>query len=324
MEQPRDSIRRARPLLGTFVEIFASGASTAELEAAVDAAFGAIAEVHGLMSFHDADSDVSRLNREASATAIEVHPATFKVLETALELHYRSEGIFDSTTAAALQRFNLLPDLEPLDSRHFGVEGNPRTLHGSPAETERKRVLSAQDGKIDLLPNCRVRFHSPDIRIDLGGIAKGFAVDRAIEILKERGIVAALVNAGGDLAAYGLGEYPIHIRDPCDPKQLLCEIWLRDEALATSGPRFDPLYGLETAWPAVIDPRTQTPAASIVGVTVCAPACTIADALTKVVMIAGEAAAPLLDHYGAKALMISAEASVSFTSGFQGALHRAA
>src|SRR5258706_9182134 len=104
MEQPRDSIRRARPLLGTFVEIFASGASAAELEAAVEAAFGAIAEVHRLMSFHDADSDVSRLNRETSATAIEVHPTTFKVLETAIEVHHPSEGLFDITTPAALPK----------------------------------------------------------------------------------------------------------------------------------------------------------------------------------------------------------------------------
>ena len=105
-----DKIRRARPLLGTFVEIEVAGAGKSEMNAAIDAAFEAVASVHRLMSFHDPDSDVGRLNREARVRPVRVHAWTFRVLEAAVELHRRSNGIFDISVAAALQAMGLLPD----------------------------------------------------------------------------------------------------------------------------------------------------------------------------------------------------------------------
>src|SRR5206468_12782482 len=90
-----DSARRARPLLGTFVEISARGAPRADLDAAIDRAFEAVAEVHRLMSAHDSRSDVGRLNLEASSRAVRVHPWTYEVLRTACELHDATAGVFD-------------------------------------------------------------------------------------------------------------------------------------------------------------------------------------------------------------------------------------
>src|SRR5215831_17921835 len=112
MPAARDSLRRARPLLGTFVEIAASGAASADLEVAVEAAFGAVARVHRLMGFHDPASDVSRLNREAKARAVAVDPWTFEVLAIAQDLHQRSGGIFDIAVAPVLQHLGLLPAAE--------------------------------------------------------------------------------------------------------------------------------------------------------------------------------------------------------------------
>src|SRR5712691_2096227 len=91
------SARRARPLLGTFVEITAAGASRSDLHAAIEGAFQAVADVHRLMSPHEPESDVSRLNREASARAVSVHPWTYDVLRLAVELHEASGGVFDVT-----------------------------------------------------------------------------------------------------------------------------------------------------------------------------------------------------------------------------------
>jgi len=104
-----DSMRRARPLLGTFVEIAVAGAPPVEMEAAVEAAFTAVATVHRLMSFHDPQSDVSRLNREAFAGAVPVHAWTYQVLEAAIELNRQSSGVFDITVAPLLQQRGLLP-----------------------------------------------------------------------------------------------------------------------------------------------------------------------------------------------------------------------
>src|SRR5215471_15809864 len=119
MQAAPDDLRRARPLLGTFVEIAASGAASADMEDAIEAAFGAVARVHRLMSFHDRGSDVSRLNREAKAGAVAVDPWTFEVLVTAQDLHRRSWGAFDIAVAPVLQYLGLLSATE----RHEGALG---------------------------------------------------------------------------------------------------------------------------------------------------------------------------------------------------------
>src|SRR5262249_42511581 len=99
MEAAHASIRRARPLLGTFVEIAVAGTAIVAMEAAVETAFSAAGTVHRLMSFHEAGSDVSRLNRDAASGAVRVHGWTYAVLETACDLHRRSAGMFDISVA---------------------------------------------------------------------------------------------------------------------------------------------------------------------------------------------------------------------------------
>jgi thiamine biosynthesis lipoprotein len=267
------SARRARPLLGAFVEITAEGGSRSDLDAAIDGAFQAVADVHRLMSPHEPESDVSRLNREASARAVSIHPWTYEVLRMASELHEASGGTFDMGGQA-----------------------------------------------VELLADHRVRLGSTEARIDLGGIAKGFAVDRAIERLHDRGVSRGIVNAGGDLGAFGIDPHLIHIRDPRDPRLVLGHVEVRNEALASSGGHFDPFRSSEVEVTAVIDPRTREPARSGGGVTVRAPSCMVADALTKVIMVGGEPAAALLASYDASALLVSADGHVQVTPNWPGAL----
>src|SRR5215470_16997689 len=141
MQVASDNLRRARPLLGTFVDIATSGAAAADLEAAIEAAFEAVARVHRLMSFHDPTSDVSRLNREAKTRTVAVDPWTFDVLATAQDLHRRSGGAFDVAVAPVLQDIGILPAAEyDLDAAGSGDH-------------------------IELLPGCRVRFRHPGVRI---------------------------------------------------------------------------------------------------------------------------------------------------------------
>jgi FAD:protein FMN transferase len=299
---PADLVtRRARPLLGTFVEIAVSGASPEAMEAAVDAAFDAVATVHRLMSFHDDGSDVSRINREAFAGPVAVHPWTCEVLAAALDLHRRSAGVFDVAVAPVLQDLGLLP-------RH----------------AYQTAVRSAGVGEpFAILANSRVAFRDRRVRIDLGGIAKGYAVDRAAAALRERGIGQGIVNAGGDLAVFGPRPETIHVRDPRDPTRAMCLLDIANAALATSGSRFEPMAGSMPTGCAVIDPRTAAPVTDIIGTTVRAQSCMLADALTKVVMTTGEAAAPLLTHYGASALFISAH-GVHVTADWQDGVRLAA
>jgi FAD:protein FMN transferase len=294
-------MRRARPLLGTFVEIAVTGAVPDKMEAAVDAAFDAVATVHRLMSFHDDGSDVSRLNREASCGPVTVHPWTLEVLATGLDLHRRSEGVFDVAVAPVLQDLGLLPrHANEAPVRSAGV-GEPFVIHS----------------------NGRVAFRDRRVRIDLGGIAKGYAVDRAVAVLRDRGIAQGIVNAGGDLAVFGPLPEVIHVRDPRDAKRAMCLVDVANAALATSGGRFDPMAADAPTVSAVIDPRTAAPVTGLAGATVRAPSCMLADALTKVAMAMGEAAAPLLASCGASALFVS-EDGVHVTADWQDGIRLAA
>ena len=139
------------------------------------------------MSFHDDDSDVSRLNREAASGLVTVHPWTFAVLATAVDLNRRSDGVFDVAVAPVLQALGLLPhgDAVPVGPAGLG-----------------ERIFILSDGQVG--------FRDAGVRIDLGGIAKGYAVDRAVEVLRSCGITQGIVNAGGDLAVFG----PIARNDP--------------------------------------------------------------------------------------------------------------
>jgi FAD:protein FMN transferase len=299
MQVTCDNIRRLRPLLGTFVEVAAAGGGAPDMEAAVEAVFAAIGTVHRLMSFHDEASDVSRLNRGAFETATGVHPWTFQVLETALDLHRRSNGMFDVRVAPALQNLGLLP---------YHGSDPPVFFRSTPGH-----------GEIELLAGQRVRFHDCATRIDLGGIAKGFAVDRAIDVLRDFGMSSGLVNAGGDLAAFGPRGLMVAVRDPACPSRALCQVELRDGALASSGAGFDPLRSLEATRPMVIDPASGEPVRAVIGATVRAPSCLLADALTKIVMTGAEASALLLRQFGASALFVAADGDVRISSEWQDA-----
>ncbi len=288
-----DSLRRLRPYLGTFVEIAVEGASAAAMEEAVEAAFAAIRTVHMLMSFHDGDSDVSRLNQSAFETAVTVHPWTFQVLETALDLHCRSKGTFDIRIAPYLQKNGLLP-------YHFGGSPTPATL-------------PADRCGIELFSGQRVHFQDRSTKIDLGGIAKGFAVDRAIDALLYHGMPSGVVNAGGDLAAFGPRSVPVTISDPSCRGKVLAQVYLRNGALASSGPSSDPLHSSDAGKCAIVDPNTGEPSSTMIGATVRAPSCLLADALTKVVMIGGESSLSVLRHFDAGALAMTAEGDVYST-----------
>ncbi len=303
MQIGSDRRRRARPLLGTFVEIAVVDAARRDLDAAVEAAFAAAAKVHRLMSFHERESDVCRLNDGAWADPVRVHPWTFHVLQTALDMHRRSAGVFDIAVAPALQQLRLLPGL------HNQLPSAP----GVRATTE----------AIELLPGRRVRFRQPQLRIDLGGIAKGFAVDRAIEALRKHGMPMALVNAGGDVAAFG-APCNIDVRDPRDPSRLMLRLRLSNGAIASSAGRFDPFGAIGPTGLAIVDPRSSRPAHAALGATVRAPCCMLADALTKVVVIAGPSAGDLLAHYRADALLVRADGSVQMTHDLQSAVCLAA
>jgi thiamine biosynthesis lipoprotein len=237
--------RRARPLLGTLVDIGARG-SRDDATAAIDAAFDEVRAAQAGLSRFDADSDVGRFHGLPLGAELTLRPHAAAVFAAAQELRDASAGAFDISLATA----------------PFGWR----------CEGDRLRKLHQ------------------DVRVDLGGIGKGYAVDCAVDILIARGCRAGWVNAGGDLRTFGDIEVPVVVRDETGGGARPFG-WLRDGALATS--HFAPasrsrIVG-RAAWPA----RGQ--------VTVAAPLCLWADALTKLAYLGGPASRALLGDYGAQA-----------------------
>ena len=281
-------IRRCRPLLGTFVEVVARADSSDRASAALEAAFAAVARVQRLMSFHDPASDVSRINRDAAREAVEVDRWTLRVLAAARDLQARTRGVFDVGVAPWLQRWGYLPD--------------------TPVCRAPARRASAEPA-FEIGPGRRVRFRRP-AAIDLGGIAKGFAVDRAVEALVRAGAASGAVNAGGDLRVFGREPSALHVRHPREPGRLLPLGTLRDAAFATSADTFARRHWRGRAVSPLVDPTRGRPCVPARSASVRASTCLVADALTKVVMILGRRSAPILRAHRASGFLITAQGDV--------------
>lgn len=236
-------LRRAKPLLGTLVEI--AVCNDVEALVATGLAFKAVERIHGLMSRHDEASELSQFNRLDVGEWLQVSRDFCAVLAFANELSARSEGLFDVFTTSHSPQSGCWQDLE-LDEA-----------------------------------NQRVQKHAPLVA-DLGGIAKGYAVDCAIEALLQAQVSRGWVNAGGDARVLGDIAMPLHIRHPHDAARLLPQA---------------ALVGLSN-WSAV-----ATSSLNGRGQTVWASRCMAADALTKIVARTNDVDHPVLASCGAKAVI---------------------
>lgn len=272
-------MKACRPLLGTYVEIRVDHVDAATARAAVDAGFAAISRVDRLMSAFADDSDLARINRLAHRQAVAVDPWTRDVVSLACRIHAASDGLFDCGVAPHLAAWEMLPasdDSEATDSSLAHL-----------AFTERGEV----------------RCGAPT-RLDLGGIAKGFAVDRACEAILATGAAGAVVNAGGDLRVAGDCAEEIYLRDPGDPEQLRHAGTLRDGACATSATYYSRRRHGNREVSALVHPRTGEAVTTRRSYTVIAPSCAVADALTKVLALCENPQHPCFSLYEAHPIIL--------------------
>ncbi len=265
-------MRRCRPFLGTFVEI------DCESTEAIAAGFAAIERIHELMSAHAPTSELSSINRLAHRGPVAVSRDTAKVILRALHWSRASKGTFDVVRAGA--RALADGDLQ----RH---EGQP-----VPDPQADWTAIELLEGAVSLTTRAC---------LDLGGIAKGYAVDVAVEAMQEQGARAGLVNAGGDLRAFGPRARRVSVADPSSRRGLV-ELDLVGQAAATSAglPRTS---GLSFA-------HLGCRHAEWTSVTVIAPSACDADALTKIVWSLGDPSTDLLTATGSSAFAIGADGSL--------------
>ncbi|MBU3538072.1 FAD:protein FMN transferase [Polynucleobacter sp. UK-Gri1-W3] len=271
---------RCKPLLGTFVEI---SVTQEDGHIAIDNAFTAIQHVHDLMGFHSPKSELSEINQRAHIQAVEIHPWTAQVIRIAKEVHLESDGLFNCGIGHRLVAAGLLPqhitfanhDLGGIEDIHFLAP--------------------------DLIKSSR------PVCLDLGGIAKGFAVDMAVRVLISDGITSGSVNAGGDMRVFGNTSFPIQIRHPETPDELIEIGSLKDGAIATSSLYFAKRDHQKSH---IINPLAQHYSevhAEVSGsFSILAKECVYADALTKVLALSNDEHHPCFSRFSAQALRIAA------------------
>jgi thiamine biosynthesis lipoprotein len=292
-----------RDLMGTRVSTTLWHADAARANACNERIFAEIQRIDALMSTYREDSEISEINRNAVTSAVEIGTELARLIERSIYFSKLSHGAFDITYASVGYAYDYRAGLQP------GADAVEAKL---PAIDYRHIEL---DGR-------RIRFAHPDVRIDLGGIAKGYAVDRAMDITRACGIQNAMISAGGDsriLGDHGGRPWIIGIRHPRDPDGIALRVPLADSAISTSGDyeRFFLAEGDRVHH--IIDPATGRSAEGSWSATVIGPDAMTTDALSTTIFILGAARGlaliETLDEFDA--IVIDSTGKVHYSSGLE-------
>ncbi len=282
----------SRVVMGTFARIVAVAKSKAKANRAIKAGFNELTRIDAMMSDYKADSELSKVNREAFAKAVKVSPELFEILQISVNYSKLTKGAFDVTVGPLVDLWkragetNSMPDADAIAAAKAKVGYE-------------KLILDAK--------TMTVRFAVDGMRLDLGGIGKGYAVDKAVEAMKRKGAIGGIVDSGGNIRCFGRPAHNdvwlIGIQDPKEiegkPPGLswgsddgpddepLMVLKLMDMAVATSGDyqRFVMVGGKKVSH--IIDTNTAAGASKIAGDTIIAPKAVDADALSTAVNVMG-------------------------------------
>ncbi len=298
-------ISDARPIMGTEISVELWEEDRAAGRAAIAAVFAEFERIDALMSTFKEDSRISLINREAAQHPVAAGAELFELIVRSLDMSVLTHGAFDITFDSVGQHYDFRaakrPDAET--SAHELPLIDYRLVQTNPADQS-------------------IRFLKDGVRINLGGIAKGYAVERGVGILLEHGIEHAIVTAGGDSRLLGDRRgvpWIVGVRDPRKEGEVAVRIPLQDEAISTSGDY--ERYFIEDGkrYHHIIEPSTGMPAAGVHSVTIVGPDAVITDALSTSVFVMGvdsglRLIAALPDY---EAMVIDAEGRLYYSDGLQ-------
>jgi FAD:protein FMN transferase len=294
-------------IMGTriVVELWSDDATAAN--AAIDAVMAEMVNIDRNMSTYKPDSEVSRVNRDAATAPVVISSELFGLLTTALDFSRITQGAFDITYASVGFMYDFRAHKKPTEAE---IEA------ALPAVNYHHVVLDAE--------KSTVFFTQPGVRIDLGGIGKGYAVDRGIAILQSRGVTHALVTAGGDSRIIGdrFGKpWIVGIRHPDDKSRVIAKIPLVDTAMSTSGDyeRYFDEDGVR--YHHIIDPRTGHSASKVRSATILASTATRTDGLSKTAFVLGaEEAMKIYETLDdVDAILVTPDGKVLYSKGLEAA-----
>lgn len=298
---------RTELLLDTVVRIVAYGPRE-EAEGAIDAAFDEMRRLERAFDMYDPDSSLSEINNSFSGGPVRLSDDMEAVLGRAIEVAMLTGGAFD-------------PTIGSLTMVWHDTDGKP------PAEG---RIRSGLEHvgfdmlDVDFQANT-IMMPTADMRLDLGGIAKGYATDRAVATLKEHGIKAGMVVSGGSIRVFGKkpaspGEWVLGVQHPRVPGEVVAELMVSEQAVDTAGDYQRFFLHAGRRYHHIIDPQTGMPADGAISVTVVAPDAMEADALATGIFVMGvERGMELVEGLpGVEALIILPDGRVLVSSGFPG------
>jgi thiamine biosynthesis lipoprotein len=275
---PYALVHYARRAMATTFEALLPFGTPQGLEAAEET-LDEIDRLEAQLTVYRDDSDISLINRRAALKPVAVEGSLFDLLSSADRLTRETEGAFDISVGALIKAW-----------------GFYRRRGRVPSPAERNEVL-ARTGMVHVVlhaETCSIHFRRPGLEINLGSIGKGYALDRAADLLRRRWEVASGLLHGGHSSVYALGSHPgdqrgwpIAVRHPWDRERRLAVVRLRDRALGTSAATFQHLEYNGRKLGHILDPRTGWPAEGMASVSVLAPTAAQADALATAFFVMG-------------------------------------
>jgi thiamine biosynthesis lipoprotein len=275
-------------------------------EKAVKEAFAEIARIEGLMSAHIEQSDISRINNAAGKPVV-VSPETFFVIQESLRYSQISAGAFDITVGPLISLWDIMDE-------NLGI----------PTAAEIKKAVELVNYQaVELDPeNSTVTLRLPGMMLDLGAVAKGYAIDQARGVLAKHKVKAALIEAGGDIYAVGIRpdgqEYRIGLRHPREPQKMMALVSANNTSIVTSGDYLRYFIRNGVRYHHIIDPATGEPAsAGIISATVIGPNAMLGDILATTLFVAGtEKGLKLIESVpGFEAVVVTEDLEVEYSSG---------
>jgi thiamine biosynthesis lipoprotein len=294
---------REAAIMGTRIAVELWHDDPARAEAAIEAALGEVRRIDALMSHYKPESELSQINERAAREAVRVAPELAALIERAGTFSELSGGAFDITYASVGYLYDYRAQERPTDAQ---IEGSMKAVNWRHVIVDRQAST--------------VRFAQPGVRIDLGGIAKGHAVDRAIAIVTGHGVRHASITAGGDSRIVGdrFGRpWIIGIRHPDDPERVIARIPMTDASISTSGDYERYFDEGGQRYHHIIDPRTGHSAGGVRSVTIIGPDATTTDGLSTSVFVLGpERGMELVERLGSvDAVIVRSDGKVLYSSG---------
>ncbi len=292
-------------IMGTRIQVELWADQSAAGEAAIDAVMAEMRRIDAAMSTYKSDSELSRLNARAAREPVKIGAELFGLLQTSMEFSRLTDGAFDVTYASVGFMYDF-------HSRRRPTEAQIRAA--LPEVNYRLVTLDAQ--------HRTVRYGREGMRIDLGGIAKGYAVDRGIALLQARGIRHAMVAAGGDSRVIGdrFGRpWIIGIRHPDRKDEIIARLPLVDTAISTSGDYERYFDENGQRYHHIIDPRTGHSASAVRSATILADSATRSDGLSKTAFVLGaERALGIYARLGdVDAVIVTPDGKVHYSAGLE-------